>query len=209
MALTRPKVKEILSGAGVDEENIEQAVSAIIAGHTASIDALKEERDTYKASADKLSAVEQELEKLKADAAKDNPFEKKYADVKAEYDKYRADVEARETKAAKEAAVKAYLESKNIKGNNLKLAMKAAKDEINAVEIADGKIKDTAAIDSLIQGDFSSLVSTEQTVGATVATPPQNNGGSTKVESRAAKLAAQYHSNLYGGNGSPNGQKGE
>lgn len=190
MALTRKSLRAM----GIEDEKIEQIVEA----NGESIAGLKDEIDRYKAELEKYQGIEKELEKLKAEVTKENPFEKKYNSIKAEYDKYRSDVEAKETKTAKEAAVKAYLESKNIKGNNLKLAMKAAKDEISAVEIADGKIKDTAALDTLIQGDFSGLVSTETTIGATVATPPQNTGGSAKTESRAAKLAAEYHANLYG-----------
>lgn len=192
MALTRKSLRAM----GIEDEKIEQIVEA----NGESIAGLKDEIDRYKLELEKYQGIEKELEKLKTEAAKDNPFEKKYNDIKAEFDKYKADVEAKETKTAKETAVKAYLESKNIKGNNLKLAMKAAKDEIASVEIADGKIKDTSALDTLIQGDFSGLVSKEITIGATVATPPQNTGGETKSESRAAKLAAQYHANLYGEN---------
>ena len=49
MALTKAQVKEILSTAGVDADHMSDAVEKILAGHTASIDALREERDTYKA----------------------------------------------------------------------------------------------------------------------------------------------------------------
>ena len=193
MALTRKSLRAM----GIEEDKIEQIIDL----HSETVNGLKDEIDKYKETAEKLPNIESELNKFKEEAAKGNPFEKKYADIKAEYDKFRADVEAKETKTAKENAVKAYLESKNIKGNNLKLAMKAAKDEIGTLEITDGKIKDTAVIDNLIANDFSGLVAVETTVGATVATPPKNSGGEIKSESRAAKLAAQYHNNLYGSKG--------
>lgn len=195
--------KAFLTKLGVDKD----IIGDIMDEHGEVVSIWKAKVEEYKEDAEKLPTIQKELdelkttyeadkkefEKLKAEAEKENPFEKKYNSIKAEYDKYKADVEAKETKTAKENAVKAYLESKNIKGNNLKLAMKAAKDEINAVEIADGKIKDTAALDTLIQGDFSGLVSTEKIVGATIATPPQNTGGNgkTKQEIMSIKNTAE------------------
>ena len=47
MALTKAKVKEILSKAGVEAENMDAAVDSILNGHIASIDALREERDGF------------------------------------------------------------------------------------------------------------------------------------------------------------------
>ena len=91
---------------------------------------------------------------------------------------YKAEVAAKETKAAKEAAVRAYFEGKKITGGNLNIAMRGAKDEISGVELdAEGKIKDTTALDALVGGEFASLVVTTQTRGAHVETPPANNGG--------------------------------
>ena len=58
MALTR----SFLKGMGITDEQI----SAIIEAHTESTDALKAQRDNYKAYAEKLPAVQQELDTLKA-----------------------------------------------------------------------------------------------------------------------------------------------
>ena len=49
MALTKVKVREILSTAGVDADHMSEAVNAIIDGHVASIDALREENGNLKA----------------------------------------------------------------------------------------------------------------------------------------------------------------
>ena len=59
MALTRKMLKAM----SIEDEKIDQIVDA----HTESIDALKEERDTYKADAEKLAAVQKELDNLKKD----------------------------------------------------------------------------------------------------------------------------------------------
>ena len=101
---------------------------------------------------------------------------------KAKYDKelkgfggYEADVTAKESKAAKEKAVRAYFESKNITGSNLDLAMRGCGEEMAALVMDGDKIKDTASLDALIDGDYKSLVYTEHTQGANPANPPANN----------------------------------
>lgn len=198
MALTKAQVREILSAAGVDAEHMKDAVEKIINGHVATVDALKEDIETYKADAEKLPGVQKELGDLKAldDAGwkvKAEDWEKKYNDLVN-------DNTAKETKAAKETAARAYYESKGITGRALDIAMRGSSAEIEALELVDGKIKDAAALEALVKGDFSGLVSTTTTKGADTANPPVNNGEYKKdaPNTRAAIIAAQYHGNLYG-----------
>lgn len=175
MALTKAQVREILSAAGVDAEHMKDAVDRIIEGHVSSVEALKEDRDTYKVNAEKLDGVQKELDELKKlDGAgwkvKAEDWEKKYNDLVSTNT-------AKEAKAAKEAAARAYYESKGITGKALDIAMRGSGAEIESLELEDGKIKDAAALEALVKGDFSGLVSTTTTTGANTATPPANNGG--------------------------------
>ncbi len=80
--------------------------------------------------------------------------------------------EAKEARAVKEAAVRAYYQSKNIVGKALDIAMKGSGAEIDALELADGQIKDFSSIDALIGGVFSGLVSQTITTGANTPHPP-------------------------------------
>ncbi len=80
--------------------------------------------------------------------------------------------EARKARAVKEAAVRAYYQSKNIVGKALDIAMKGSGAEIDALELADGQIKDYGSIDALIGGVFSGLVSQTITMGANTPNPP-------------------------------------
>lgn len=168
MALTR----RMLKGMGITEEQAD----TIIEAHTETVDGLKEKLKTEEEKAEKLDSVQKELNDLKAKPGED--YEAKYKAIKKEFDEYKAEISAKETKSAKEAAVRAYFEGKKITGGNLNIAMRGAKDEISGVELdAEGKIKDTAALDALVGGEFASLVVTTQTRGAQVETPPANNGG--------------------------------
>lgn len=122
-----------------------------------------------------------------------------YKDLKKEFDDYKDGVTAKEQKAAKEAAVRSYYESKGITGNALVVAMRGSTAEIEALEMEDGKIKDASALDALVAGDFSGLVAETHTQGANTPTPPPSSGGSeNKPNTRAAEIAARYNENLYG-----------
>ena len=79
-----------------------------------------------------------------------------------------------ERKAAKEKAVRAYFESKNITGANLDLAMRGCGEEMAALELDGEKIKDTKSLDALVDGTYKGLVS-KQTVR--VDTGARFNGG--------------------------------
>ena len=91
MALTKAQVKEILSEAGADGEKIADATQKILDGHVATIEALKEERDSLK----------KEIEQNKADLAEYEKLKKASGDIEAllkEYDDYKANVEAEKIK---------------------------------------------------------------------------------------------------------------
>lgn len=106
---------------------------------------------------------------------KDTP---EYKNLKREFDDYKAEIAAKESKAAKEFAARAYYQSKHITGAALDIAMKGSTEEISTLELGeDGKVKDFKALDSLIAGTFKGLVSSTTVKGADTAMPPANRGG--------------------------------
>lgn len=168
MALTR----KLLKGMGLTDEQVD----TIIEAHTDTVDGLKADVSKYKADADKLPGVQKELDDLKA--AGDGGYKEKYEKEHSAFEAFNTDITAKESKAAKEKAVRAYFESKNITGANLDLAMRGCGEEMAALELDGEKIKDTKALDALVDGTYKGLVSTTQTKGANPATPPANTGGS-------------------------------
>lgn len=168
MAMTRKSLKAM----GLTDEQID----SIIEMHTETVDGLKEKLKAAEEKANKLDGVEKELNDLKANSGDD--YKAKYEAEKKAFADYKADQTAKETKAAKEKAVKAYFEGKNITGANLDIAMRGCRDEIGAIELDGDKIKDTAALDALVSGTFAGLVVTRTAKGARTANPPANNGGS-------------------------------
>lgn len=168
MAMTRKSLKAM----GLTDEQID----SIIEMHTETVDGLKDKLKTAEEKANKLDDVQKELDGLKANSGDD--YKAKYEAEKKAFADYKADQTAKETKAAKEKAVKAYFEGKNITGANLDIAMRGCRDEIGAIELDGDKIKDTAALDALVNGTFAGLVVTKSVQGAQTANPPANNGGS-------------------------------
>lgn len=169
MALTRKSLKAM----GLTDEQVD----SIIEMHTDTVDGLKEQVNTYKADAEKLPNVQKELDDLKAMG--DGGYKDKYEKEHKAFEDYKADVTAKESKAAKEKAVRAYFESKNITGANLDLAMRGCGEEMAALVMDGDKIKDTTSLDALVDGTYKALVSTEHMRGANPATPPTNSGGKT------------------------------
>lgn len=166
MALTR----KFLKAMGIEDEKIDQIIEA----HTETVSGLKDSLDKAEAAVKDLPGIRKELDAAKAEleAAKKDGWKDKYDVLKKEFEDYEAGVSAKETKAAKESAARAYYESKGITGKSLDIAMRGSGAEIEALELENGKIKDAAALDALLQGDFAGLVSTTVTKGAETPTPP-------------------------------------
>lgn len=184
MSVTR----KLLKGMGLTDEQAE----TIIEAHLDTVNGLKDEISRYKADAEKLPGVQKELNDLKAKG--DDGWKDKHDKLRKEYDDYKNEQTAKETRAAKEKAVRAYYESKNITGTSLDIAMKASGDEINGVELDDkGAIKDAAALDALVGGTLSGLVSTTVINGVRTPNPPANDGKTytSKAEIMAIKDAGE------------------
>ena len=186
---TRAEIRNILGDACTEE--IENRLVAL---HLGVVDPLKDDLTKYKADAEKLTCVQKELDDLKA--AGDGGYKEKYEKEHSDFEAFKADVTAKESKAAKEKAVRAYFESKNITGANLDLAMRGCGEEMAALVMDGDKIKDTASLDALIDGAYKSLVYTEHTQGANPANPPANNPAKNYTTAEIKNMsAAQINAN--------------
>lgn len=167
MALTRRMLKAM----GIEDEKIDQIIDA----HTETVDALKDERDTYKAGAEKLPGVQKELDDLKKDGG---DWQKKYEKEHTDFEAYKNEQTAKEAKATKEAAFRTLLKEAGIPEKRLDVIMKVTNlDEIELDK--DGKIKDADKHTQTVKTEYSDFIVTTHERGADVATPPANNGGHT------------------------------
>ena len=153
---TRAEIRNILG-----EACTEEIENRLVALHMGVVDPLKDDLTKYKADAEKLPGVQKELDDLKA--AGDGGYKEKYEKEHSAFEAFKTDITAKESKAAKEKAVRAYFKSKNITGANLDLAMRGCGEEMAALELDGEKIKDTKSLDALVDGTYKGLVS-KQTV---------------------------------------------
>lgn len=195
MALTRKMLKAM----GIEEEKIEQ----IIDEHAETVNALKQQRDKYKVDAEKLPGVQKELDDLKEAAEKDgeNPYKAKYEDLQQQFDDYKADVTAKETKAKKTAAYRKLLKDAKVSEKRLDSILKLS--PVDDIELDDnGEIKDAADVKKKIEEEWSDFIVTEETHGADSNNPPGGSGGRQGAgggsKSRAAMIQQQYQNSLYG-----------
>lgn len=190
MSLTR----KFMQGMGLTEEQ----VNAIIEANEETITGLKGEIEKYQTASEeaekKLSKAQKELSTLKEDAEKNadkNPYKVKYDALKEEFNKYKADVDAKATKATKEDAYRALLKECGVADKRISAVVKVA--DIDSIELdEEGKIKNADALKSSIKEEWSDFIPTEGTMGAKTATPPANSGGKmSKEDILAIKNTAQ------------------
>ena len=189
----------MLKAMGIEEEKIEQ----IIDEHAETVNALKQQRDQYKVDAEKLPGVQKELDDLKEAAEKDgeNPYKAKYEDLQQQFDDYKADVTAKETKAKKTAAYRKLLKDAKVSEKRLDSILKLS--PVDDIELDDnGEIKDAADVKKKIEEEWSDFIVTEETHGADSNNPPGGSGGRQGAgggsKSRAALIQQQYQNSLYG-----------
>ena len=191
MALTR----KFLTALGIEADKIDEIITA----HSETVSALKAEAEKYKESADALKSVETERDALKAEAEKlkSGDWEKKYTDLKTEYDGYKTGVEEKARKAKIEDAYKKLLIGAGISEKRVGAILKVS--DMTKVELNDdGTIKGADDMAKAAREEWSDFIVSTQTVGAHTSTPPQGDGSQSPKPSRAAQLAAQYHAEHYG-----------
>lgn len=168
MALTRKMLKAM----GIEDEKIDQIIEA----HTETVEGLKNQVSEYKADAEKLPGVQRELDDLKKEGG-DGGYKAKYEKEHKDFVDYKAGIAAKESAAAKEKAARAYFAGKGIPAESMALVIRGAKAEIDALNLDGDKIKDTAALDSLLAGDYKGLIGKETRQGTDTKTPPDTTGG--------------------------------
>lgn len=169
MSLTR----KFLASKGIDAAVIEEIITA----HTETVSGLKDDLDkanSYKEKADKLEAVQKELNDLKAEVAKNGG--KSYEALKKEYDDFRTQVEAKETKAKKEKAFREAMKDASLNEKGIEKAVKYA--DWDKIELdGDGKLKDAKDHIKAAKEEWAEYVTTTTQKGAAASNPPDNNGG--------------------------------
>lgn len=179
MSLTRKSLKAM----GLTDEQID----SVIEMHTETISGLKEKLDSVENNVETVEKLKADVEKYKTELedakktiADGEKYKEMYENEKSEYEKYKNDITAKETQAAKESAVWNYLKDKGIPDKRKAAVMRGIKDEIANTELTEkGKIKNTKVFDDLIgeNGVYYDFIPRTEIVGANPQVPPPNANG--------------------------------
>lgn len=172
MAFTR----KFLSAMGIDADKVDEIINA----HIEVVDGLKEERDNFKKDAEKLADVQKQLDNANEKLAKNGEGEtvakEDYDKIVKDFEDYKADVVAKETKRTKEHAIREFLKDVGVSEKRIDAVMKVT--NIDDYELdKDGKIKDAEKHTENVKNEWYDFIETTTTQGAKTATPPSNNGG--------------------------------
>ena len=164
MAFTRATIRNLAKESGV--ELPKELEDALVTEHLNARNAYAEEEGKA------------ELEKQPATKAENVKDSEEYKALKADFDKYKAEVAEKETKAAKEAAYRAILKDANLSEKGIEKAIKYAEwDKIELDE--NGKLKGANDHIKAVREEWAEYVTTTTTTGAKTSNPPANNGGKT------------------------------
>lgn len=195
MALTRA----MLRGMGLTEEQI----GAIIEEHTTVTSALKDQVADYKEQvtelkekSSELDKVQKELDDLKKDI-QDNDWKGKYDKEHGDFERYKTDVESKEKTTKVKNAYKKLLAECKVGDKHVDSIMRVT--DFKDMKLGeDGVLEGAEELKKKIGSDWSGFITTQETHGAGVETPPAGGESGKGGTGRAAELAAKYHDNLYG-----------
>jgi len=179
MAFTR----KFLSALGIEADKVDE----IIAAHTEVTDALKEERDKYKADAERLPDIEKRLAEAEKKMEGDDPYKEKYEALQKEYEDYKADVSNKETTAKKESAFRHVLKDIGIPDKRIDSVIKVS--DINGIELTEEGIKDEDTLKAKLKEEWSDFIATKSTEGVPSANPPTNTGKTTMTKEQIRAIS--------------------
>ena len=160
MALTRKSLKAM----GLSDEQVD----SIIEMHTETVDGLKQ----YKADAEKLVTVQQELDTLKAKG--DDGYKEKYEKEHQAFEDFKAEQTARETRTAKEKAFRELLKEVGVSEKRIETVLKVS--DLSKVELEEGKIKGVEQLTENIKTEWADFIVSSEIKGADTHNPPRNDG---------------------------------
>ncbi|MCM1328836.1 MAG: phage scaffolding protein [Ruminococcus sp.] len=138
------------------------------------------EKTRYKAKLEEIDTLKTDKQTAEDSATTAEKWKNKYETLKSE-------IEAKETKSAKETAYRALLKSAGISEKRLESVLKVS--DLDGVELdKDGKIKNADKLTETVKTEWADFIVKETETGANTPNPPANNGGTFEAMSLAEKM---------------------
>ena len=145
------------------------------------------EKKRYNDKLTEIDALKAEKHDAEDKATSAEKWKTKYDALKSDFEAYKKDITAKESKAARESAYKELLKQAGVSEKRLDAVLKVT--DVSTLEMdEEGKFKDSAKILENIKNEWADFITTKETHGADTATPPTNNGGSKMTKSEIMKI---------------------
>ena len=159
---------------GIEDEKIDQ----IIEEHTESTDALKQQRDEYKAKAEAKATAS--TEPKPKDPEPGDGYKAKYDAEKKAFEDYKANIAAEKAEADKRAKYRELIVKAGVDSKRVDSVLKVS--DLSEIKVKDGAIEGADDLVESIKEDWADFIPTTQKVGANAPNPPKNDGGAKKLE---------------------------
>lgn len=166
----RADIRKILGEACTDEiEN------ALIALHLGVVDPLKDELNNVKADAAKIEELQKEVEKLNAEKKDGEDWKAKFEKEHADFGEYKTQVEKDKAADTVKGLYRTLLKEAKVDEKRIDSILKVT--DFSAMKVdKDGKLEGADKLSESIKNDWKDFIVTTQKSGANVDTPPDNNG---------------------------------
>ena len=166
----RADIRKILGEACTDEiEN------ALIALHLGVVDPLKDELNGLKADAAKIEELQKEVEKLNAEKKDGEDWKAKFEKEHADFGEYKTQIEKDKAADTVKGLYRTLLKEAKVDEKRIDSILKVT--DFSAMKVdKDGKLEGADKLSESIKNDWKDFIVTTQKTGANVDTPPDNNG---------------------------------
>ena len=145
------------------------------------------EKKRYNDKLTEIDALKGEKQNAEDKATSAEKWRTKYDALKDDFEAYKKDITAKESKAARSNAYKELLKQAGISEKRLDVVLKVS--DIDSLEMGeDGKFKDSDKILEGIKNEWADFITTTETKGAETSTPPSNNGGGKMTKADIMKI---------------------
>ena len=145
------------------------------------------DKKRYNDKLTEIDALKGEKQNAEDKATSAEKWQTKYNALKEDFDAFKKDITAKETKATRTNAYKELLKDAGISEKRLDAIIKVT--DLDSLEMdKEGKFKDSDKLIENIKNEWADFIATQETHGASTATPPSNNGGGKMAKADIMKI---------------------
>lgn len=173
---TRAEIRRIIGEPCTDEME-----NSIIAMHIGVVDPLKDELQTLKADAAKVSDLEKEIERLKTLNTDAEGWKAKYEKEHTDFDEYKNNIDSEKQTENLKSLYKSLLKENKVDDKRIDSILKVT--DFSTLKVGkDGKLENAKELSESIKNDWGDFIVKTETKGADIETPPANSGNKLTKE---------------------------